>query len=91
MKRWWLSYVAPSTNTFLGVCLVDAEGFVEACATAKAKGCSPGGEVAGVDLPDPPEAGAEWALPTNKLLSQQELEAALAKDNVKSLREWEAS
>lgn len=88
MKRWWLSF-ASDENVFLGVCLVDADHFIEACRVAKTVGCNPGGQAMGVELPPLPEAQAEWALPTNRLLSQADLEAALGKERVKPIREWD--
>jgi hypothetical protein len=53
---------------FLGVCWVKASGLIDACQLAHYKGCNPGGEVAGLPLPQlgEPPAGSAYVLHTDK-------------------------
>lgn len=88
MKRWWLSFVDDETDTFRGVCIVEAPEFLLAVMTAKMHGCNPGGQVQGADFPEDYD-GPESRLPLNTLLSGEQLKAALGDDAVKSVREWE--
>jgi hypothetical protein len=53
---------------FLGVCWVEARGFLDACRIAHAHGCNPGGSVKGMPLPQhgkPPD-GSAYVLHTDK-------------------------
>lgn len=68
MAVWWLSFA--DKNGSLGVCLVEARGFMRAVSIAHALGINPGGEVQGVEVP-PTEQ--EWRLPRNRLLSPPDL------------------
>jgi hypothetical protein len=54
-KWWWLSFCDPSQaegQQFLGVALVPGDGMVMAALNAHARGCNPGGEVSGIELPE---------------------------------------
>lgn len=54
-KKWWLSFVdgnRPKGQAFLGVAIVEAYDMVDACTVAYARGCNPGGEVKGHEIPD---------------------------------------
>lgn len=49
MKTYWLSFVVD--GAFAGVAIVEAGNLAGACQVAWEKGCNPGGEVHGVELP----------------------------------------
>lgn len=52
---WWLSFSDPSApkgSQFLGVCIIEAPGFIAAVDRAHQLGCNPGGEVLGEELED---------------------------------------
>jgi len=90
--KWWLSFAdpkRPAGQQFLGVAVVEAPEFILACMTAKTYGCNPGGEVQGWPMPDLPPDAPEMKLPTNRLLSRADLEAAGIK--LLSLAEAEAA
>jgi hypothetical protein len=58
-RWWWLSFVNPGDERFLGVCVVKRHSFVAAVQRAHQLGINPGGQVAGQVLPEgeePPEA-----------------------------------
>ena len=44
-KFWWLSFVDPEENKFLGGCLVEAEDAKAAVTKSHALGINPGGEI----------------------------------------------
>ena len=90
--KWWLSYegegellgvvIAEIDDSYAGQEIhwahhrrVDKDGFLHACRAAKRAGCSPGGSVHGYPIPqDAPATLHE--LPTFKLLTREEIEAA---------------
>jgi hypothetical protein len=47
---YWLSFVDPKPDQFLGVCIVEANDIVLASQVAHLLGCNPGGSVAGFPL-----------------------------------------
>ena len=54
-RRYWLSFCDPDAQpggSFLGVCIVEAHGFVTASVEAHRLGCNPGGEVCAFPLDD---------------------------------------
>ncbi len=53
METFWLSFVDPDElpgSRFLGVCIVEAEDFGKAIATAWERSCNPGGQVEVINL-----------------------------------------
>ena len=53
--RWWLSFCDPDLpegKQFLGACVVVADDIISAAQEAHRLKCNPGGEVAGLELPD---------------------------------------
>lgn len=78
MSWFWLSYVDPSASAgsrFLGACIVGpTDAFLGAVALAHVRKCSPGGEVAGAEIPP----GIEAKIPEtyrNRLLTREECES----------------
>lgn len=47
----WLSYVNEETDTFSGVCIVQAPDYISAAAQARALNLSPGGQVLMLQIP----------------------------------------
>lgn len=72
---WYLSFVDPDLpegQRWLGGCFVEASGVLSAAMVASARGCNPGGEVAGLGPMDiPPREGYAY-----RLLNKEELEEA---------------
>lgn len=50
-KWWWLSFVEPETDTFLGVAIVSGADPLAAVRRAHTLGINPGGDVAVFDIP----------------------------------------
>lgn len=74
---WWLSFVDPDTDTFLGVAVihdVDAFDIVTAAHAAWAAGCNPGGEVAG--WPISVDTARAAGVPVGRLMGKAEALAA---------------
>lgn len=67
-ELWWLSFY--KQQQFLGGCIVEASGFLEACLEAHLLEINPGGKVHGVCVKDIP---SEYH---DQLLSEAELKAA---------------
>lgn len=70
---WWMSFCDPEKpkgQQFLGVCIVEAPGFIHAYQKAWALGINPGGEIQAAQVEGIP---GEYM---NKLLSSAELKAA---------------
>lgn len=76
---WWLSFCDPGKpkgEKFLGVAIVQANGFALAITETHLRGINPGGEVAFQEIP--PEVGHdEFASFCNRLLTRGEAEAVL--------------
>lgn len=76
---WWLSFVdgnRPAGQKFLGVCIVSARTFVEAVLITHSLGINPGGEVQGMQLPNPiPPCAPSLDGYTDRLLSLSDLES----------------
>jgi hypothetical protein len=54
MTTWWLSFCdanKPDGKQFIGACIVSGTDFINAVENSHAKGCNPGGEVAGREMP----------------------------------------
>lgn len=72
---WWLSFVdgdRPTGSQFLGVAIVRGFDIGSASMEAHSKGCNPGGQVMGVEIPE------DFALPdgfTDRLLTKEECAA----------------
>lgn len=70
---WWLSFADGTGN--LGCCIVEATDFLHAVHVSHMRGCNPGGECQGFELPTGlPETEAEvakWG--TNRLLTREEM------------------
>jgi hypothetical protein len=75
---WWLSFAdpdKPAGQQFLGACLVEAPAFVLAAFVARARGCNPGGECRGFEIP--PDLAREHGLGPevmDRLFSKAELD-----------------
>lgn len=70
---WWMSFCDPEKpkgQQFLGVCIVEAPGFMHAHQKAWALGINPGGEIQATQVESVP---VEYL---DRLLSRAELEAA---------------
>lgn len=66
-RKWYLSFASP--GKFLGACVVEADGFIEAVDEANHLGINPGGEVLGWDVTDFPAP----PFPMNELLTIEQL------------------
>lgn len=78
---WWLSFADESGC--LGVCIVEAPGFIDAVVKAHHLKINPGGEVAGFEVPnDAYEAQPKFR---DRLIPLAELEEEFG---AKSIREW---
>lgn len=54
-KLWWLSFCdpeLPAGRQFLGACIVPGGHVADAAREARARGCNPGGEVKGHEIPE---------------------------------------
>lgn len=47
---WWLSFVDPEPDQFLGVCIVEADNIAAAAGEAHLRGCNPGGSIQGWEM-----------------------------------------
>lgn len=65
---WWLSFVDPGANRFLGGALIRADDMQEAINEAWIRGINPGGEVRGVEVERLPRE--RWR---NRLLQKEEI------------------
>ena len=75
MTLWWMSFCdpeAPRGTQFLGVSIVAASDIIEATMEAHRLKCNPGGEIAGIGLPEEftTAIGSEWR---NRLLTKTEI------------------
>lgn len=75
MTLWWLSFCdpdKPAGSQFLGACIVEADHFSDAIATAWRRKCNPGGEVAAFECPKDKTVDPKWM---NRLLSRDDIAA----------------
>lgn len=71
---WWLSFVDPARpegDRFVGVAIVRASNIVTAAMEAHRLGCNPGGELAGIEIPDEHVPAPEWR---ERLLTRADVE-----------------
>lgn len=66
---WWLSFA--NADGFLGVAIVRAPDFILAPFAARVKGCNPGGQVCGVEVPSDLVVPDRFA---DRLLNREEAE-----------------
>ncbi len=82
---WWLSFcdnTRPVGDRFVGLALVEAHSMVEATKAAWARGCNPGGEVFGYEVPakfGPPPTGYQHRLLTRS--DAEEMQAIWTPDD----------
>ena len=69
---WWLSFVDPERDKFLGVAVVEAHGVTTATLAAHLLGVNPGGQVMGIAIPAEHVPPVEFR---NRLLTKAEAEA----------------
>ena len=67
---WWMSFVDPDTDRFLGGCAVQARGPASAILESRKQFCNPGGELVAYPFPDFVEVGQQWA---NRLMTEEEV------------------
>lgn len=83
-KLWYLSFASP--KAFLGACVVEGDGVVEAVKEAARLGINPGGEVLGFEVP----VGRMDVVPRGVLLSREELmELGIAGKSIKEMNSRE--
>ena len=70
---WWISFVDPKPDRFLGACIVTGTDFVDAAKRAGKLGCNPGGAAQGHEIPadTAPFIEDRWR---RRLLSKPEVE-----------------
>lgn len=79
--RWYLSFAG---DTFLGACIVEAKGFIDAVTESHRLKISPGGQVRGHPVPEDVVLEPRWC---NRLLTKADLQEMFPEEKIQTERE----